>query len=94
MILIAQTDEICLSLCFYLVRVTSMEAMFSLTRSSNGPLSNWDVSRVTSMARMFRNATSFNGDISGWDVSRVKSMNDMFHDVKSFNDCMQRTGAC
>ncbi len=68
-----------------LSNVTDLYAMFTLARSFNQDISDWDVSNVTSMGFMFREADSFNYSLNGWDVSKVTSMNRMFDGADSFN---------
>ena len=59
--------------------------MFYGCKSSNQPLSSWDVSAVTSTRMMFSGAASFSQDLGTWNVHQVGDMNFMFKGASSFN---------
>ena len=58
-----------------------MSNMFSIARSFNQPIGNWNVSNVTNMSGMFFKAKSFNQPIGKWNVSNVTNMKYMFFDT-------------
>jgi len=66
-------------------QVTDMSGMFSVARSFNQDISNWDVSSVTDMTGLFQATTNFNQDLSNWDVSSVTNMSLMLANAGRFD---------
>ena len=52
--------------------------------TTNGNVSNWDVSNTQVFNSLFENCTNFDGDVDSWDVSSGTSFSKMFATCTSF----------